>query len=107
MKDSGDKKTSDQEYTSDGGELSSMVGDSKRDDLYPKIKTFLTKTKGMRGPDLGMYFPDKLLFIQLASHWMEHTPASDRTDPETFGLKKHVGNTRKQPRELSNKSASL
>ncbi|TWW65039.1 hypothetical protein D4764_22G0006860 [Takifugu flavidus] len=112
VKDSGDKKarrledtaaatdTSDQEYTSDGSELSNMVVDSE-------IKSFLTQTKGMRGPDSGIYFPDKLLFIQSASHWIKHQAASDLTDPEIFRLKKHMVKTRKQLRELSNKSTSL
>ncbi|TWW67212.1 hypothetical protein D4764_02G0002530 [Takifugu flavidus] len=79
--DSGDKEAgrledaaaatdSDQEYTSDGSELSNTV------------------TKGMRGPDLGIYFPDKLLFIQSASHWIKHRAASDLTDPEIFQLRK-------------------
>ncbi|TWW78288.1 Transposon TX1 uncharacterized 82 kDa protein ORF 1, partial [Takifugu flavidus] len=84
--DSGDKKagrledaatatdTSNHEYTSDGSKLSNMVVYSERDDLYPPsmLKSFLTQTKGMRGPDLGIYFPDKLLFIQSASHWIKH-----------------------------------
>ncbi|TWW55886.1 hypothetical protein D4764_09G0009360 [Takifugu flavidus] len=100
---------SDQEYTSDGSELSNTVVDSERDDVYSPgmIKTFLIKTKGMRGPDLGIYFPDKLLFIHSASHWIKHRAASDLTDPEIFRLRKHMGKTRKQLRELSNKSKSL
>ncbi|TWW73712.1 hypothetical protein D4764_15G0011080 [Takifugu flavidus] len=74
MNDGGDRKagrledaaaatdTSDQEYMSNASELPNTVADSKRNDLYPPsmIKNFLTKTKGMRGPDLGIYFPDKL-----------------------------------------------
>ncbi|TWW63829.1 hypothetical protein D4764_03G0008370 [Takifugu flavidus] len=93
--------TSDQEYTSDGSELSNMAVDSERDDLYPisMIKSFLRQTKGMRGPDLGVYVPD--------SHWIKHRAASDLTDPEIFRLKKHMGKTRKQLRELSNESTSL
>ncbi|TWW62690.1 hypothetical protein D4764_04G0013370 [Takifugu flavidus] len=71
------------------------------------IKNFLTKTKGMRGPDLGIYFPDKLLFIQSAGHWIKHRAASDLTDPEIFRLRKHMGKARKQLRELSNRSTSL
>ncbi|TWW61835.1 hypothetical protein D4764_04G0004820 [Takifugu flavidus] len=75
--------TSDHKYMSDGSELSNTVADSERDDLYPPsmIKSFLTQTKGMRFPDLGIYFPDKLLFIQSASHWIKHRAASDLTDP--------------------------
>ncbi|TWW56217.1 hypothetical protein D4764_08G0002040 [Takifugu flavidus] len=61
-------------------------------------KNFLTQTKGMRGPDLGIYFPNKLLFIQSARHWIKHRAASDITDPEIFHLKKHMGKTRKQLR---------
>ncbi|TWW76537.1 hypothetical protein D4764_13G0011990 [Takifugu flavidus] len=120
MNDSGDRKagrledaaaatdTSDQEYMSDASELSNTVADSERDDLYPQsmIKNFLTKTKGMRGPDLGSYFPDKLLFIQSAGHWIKHRVVSDLTDPEIFRLRKHMGKARKQLRELSNKSTS-
>ncbi|TWW61082.1 Transposon TX1 uncharacterized 82 kDa protein ORF 1 [Takifugu flavidus] len=121
MEDGGDRKAgwledaatatdnSDQEYMSDASELSNTVADSERDDLYPlsMIKNFLTKTKGMRGPDLEIYFPDKLLFIQSASHWIKHRAASDLTDPEIFQLRKHMGKARKQLRELSNKSTSL
>ncbi|XP_056881178.1 uncharacterized protein LOC130521560 isoform X1 [Takifugu flavidus] len=121
MNDGGDRKagrledaaaatdTSDQEYMSDASELSNTVADSERDDLYPPsmIKNFLTRTKGMRGPDLGSYFPDKLLFIQSAGHWIKHRAASDLTDPEIFRLRKHMGKARKQLRELSNKSTSL
>ncbi|TWW81801.1 hypothetical protein D4764_01G0016160 [Takifugu flavidus] len=90
--------TSDYDYMSDSSELSNTVADSERDDLYPSsmIKSFLTQTKGMRGSDLGIYFPDKLLFIQLASHWNKHRAASDLTDVEIFRLKKHMGKTRKQ-----------
>ncbi|TWW69574.1 hypothetical protein D4764_18G0003800 [Takifugu flavidus] len=100
--------TSDQEHMSDASELSNTVADSERDDLYPPsmIKNFLMKTKGMRGPDLGSYFPDKLLFIQSAGHWIKHRVVSDLTDPETFRLKKHMGKARKQLRELSNESTS-
>ncbi|TWW71214.1 hypothetical protein D4764_17G0006970 [Takifugu flavidus] len=121
MNDGGDRKAgrledvaaatdnSDQEYMSDASELSNTVADSKRDDLYPPsmIKNFLTKTKGMRGPDLGSYFPNKLLFIQSAGHWIKHRAMSDLTDPEIFRLRKHMGKARKQLRELSNKSTSL
>ncbi|TWW65038.1 hypothetical protein D4764_22G0006850 [Takifugu flavidus] len=121
MNDGGDRKAgrledaaaatdnSDQEYMSDASELSNTVADSERDDLYPPsmIKNFLTKTKGMRGPDLGSYFPDKLLFIQSAGHWIKHRVVSDLTDPEIFRLKKHMGKARRQLREQSNESTSL
>ncbi|TWW62688.1 hypothetical protein D4764_04G0013350 [Takifugu flavidus] len=69
--------TSDQEYRSDGSELSNTVADSERDDLYPPT-----------------------------SHWIKHRAASDLTDPEIFRLKKHMGKARKQLRELSNRSTS-
>ncbi|TWW61084.1 hypothetical protein D4764_05G0011740 [Takifugu flavidus] len=121
MNDGGDRKAgrledaaaatdnSDQEYMSDASELSNTVADSKRDDLYPpsRIKNFLMKTKGMRGPDLGSYFPDKLLFIQSAGHWIRHRVVSDLTDPEIFRLKKHMGKARRHLREQSNESTSL
>ncbi|TWW81832.1 hypothetical protein D4764_01G0016470 [Takifugu flavidus] len=121
MNDGGDRKAgrledaaaatdnSDQEYMSDASELSNTVADSERDDLYPPsmIKNFLTKTKGMRGPDLGSYFPDKLLFIQSAGHWIKHRVVSDLTDPEIFRLKKHMGKARRHLREQSNESTSL
>ncbi|TWW78132.1 hypothetical protein D4764_11G0002530 [Takifugu flavidus] len=70
MKDKGDSKTgrlvdaaagtgtSDCESMSDCSELQEI-------DLYPPnlFKKFLTQTKGMKGLDLGTYFPDRLRFI--------------------------------------------
>ncbi|TWW78198.1 hypothetical protein D4764_11G0003190 [Takifugu flavidus] len=40
--------------------------DGQEIDLYPPnlFKKFLTKTKGMKGLDLGTYFPDRLCFIR-------------------------------------------
>lgn len=80
MKESGQIKTgwledaaavtnnSDQEYMSDANELSNTVADTETDYLYPsrRIKNFLSQTKGLRGPDLGIYFPIKLLFIPVS-----------------------------------------
>ncbi|TWW80183.1 hypothetical protein D4764_10G0012130 [Takifugu flavidus] len=61
-----DTDTSDCESMSDGSELSGTTPDGQDFDLYPPglFKKFLTQTKGMKGLDLGTYFPDRLCFIR-------------------------------------------
>ncbi|TWW62349.1 hypothetical protein D4764_04G0009960 [Takifugu flavidus] len=62
-----DTDTSDCESMSDGSELSGTMPDGQEFDLYPPglFKKFLTQTKGMKGLDLGTYFPDRLCFIRM------------------------------------------
>ncbi|TWW57318.1 Transposon TX1 uncharacterized 149 kDa protein ORF 2 [Takifugu flavidus] len=62
-----DTDTSNCESISDGRELSGTMPDRQEIDLYPSslFKKFLTQTKGMKGLDLGTYFPDRLRFIRL------------------------------------------
>ncbi|TWW74085.1 hypothetical protein D4764_14G0000860 [Takifugu flavidus] len=76
--------TSDYEYMSNSSELSNTLSDTQGNDFYPPrmYKSFLTQTKGVRGPDLPRQAP----FFQSAS----------LTDPEIFRLKKHMGKARKQ-----------
>ncbi|TWW53872.1 Transposon TX1 uncharacterized 82 kDa protein ORF 1, partial [Takifugu flavidus] len=60
-----DTDTSDCESMLDGSELSATMPEGQEIDLYPPglFKKFLTQTKGMKGLDLGTYFPDRLCFI--------------------------------------------
>ncbi|TWW75349.1 Transposon TX1 uncharacterized 82 kDa protein ORF 1 [Takifugu flavidus] len=64
-----DTDTSDCESMLDGSELSGTTPDGQDFDLYPPglFKKFLTQTKGMKGLDLGTYFPDRLRFIRRLS----------------------------------------
>ncbi|TWW69311.1 hypothetical protein D4764_18G0001170 [Takifugu flavidus] len=110
MKDKGDSKTgrledaaagtdtSDCESMSDCSKLSSTMPDGQDFDLYPPslFKKFLKQTKGMKGLDLGTYFPDRLRFIRSASFLIRNKATSDLTDPEIYRLKKHMGKVRKQ-----------
>ncbi|TWW61013.1 Transposon TX1 uncharacterized 149 kDa protein ORF 2 [Takifugu flavidus] len=61
-----DTDTSDCGSISDGSELSGTMPEGQEIDLYPSslFKKFLTQTKGMKGLDLGTYFPDRLRFIR-------------------------------------------
>ncbi|TWW77606.1 Transposon TX1 uncharacterized 149 kDa protein ORF 2 [Takifugu flavidus] len=61
-----DTDTSDCWSISNGSELSGTMADGQEIDLYPSslFKKFLTQTKGMKGLDMGTYFPDKLRFIR-------------------------------------------
>ncbi|TWW54587.1 Transposon TX1 uncharacterized 149 kDa protein ORF 2, partial [Takifugu flavidus] len=61
-----DTDTSDCESMSDGSKLSATMPEGQEIDLYPPglFKKFLTQTKGMKGLDLGTYFPDRLCFIR-------------------------------------------
>lgn len=90
--------TSDCDFMSDCGELSHTMSDSQGKELYPATmyKCFLQQTKYMKGLDLEKYFPDKLPFIQSASHLIKHRAALDLTNPEIIRLKKHMGKARKQ-----------
>ncbi|TWW77387.1 Transposon TX1 uncharacterized 82 kDa protein ORF 1 [Takifugu flavidus] len=93
-----DTDTSDCESMSDGSELSGTTPDGQDFDLYPPglFKKFLTQTKGMKGLDLGTYFPDRLCFIRLASFLIRNKATSGLTDPEMYRLRKHMGKARKQ-----------
>ncbi|TWW59893.1 hypothetical protein D4764_06G0014230 [Takifugu flavidus] len=71
MKDKGGKTgrledTAVDTDTSDCSELSGTMPEGQEIDLYPSslFKKFLTQTKGMKGLDLGTYFPDRLRFIR-------------------------------------------
>ncbi|XP_056913676.1 uncharacterized protein LOC130539368 [Takifugu flavidus] len=93
-----DTDTSDCESMSDGSELSGTTPDGQEFDLYPPglFKKFLTQTKGMKGLDLGTYFPDRLCFIRSASFLIRNKATSGLTDPEIYRLRKHMGKARKQ-----------
>lgn len=57
--------------------------------LKKMFKPFLQQTKGIKGLNIGKYFPDKLLFLNSARHIVKNKARSDRTNEEIFRLKKH------------------
>ena len=77
---------------SDCSDVSDNTTASQESNYYSEkmIKSFLQKTKGIKGLHIEKYFPDKLLFLNSACHIIKNRLTSELTNQEVFRLKKQM-----------------
>ena len=83
---------------SDCSDVSDNTTASQESHYYSEkmVKSFLQKTKGIKGLHIEKYFPDKLLFLNSARHIIKNRLTSELTNQEVFRLKKQMIKVRKE-----------